>query len=260
MKVVVLCGGFGTRMREETEFRPKPLVRIGQQPILWHILQGYARQGFQDFVICLGYKGYMIKEYFLNYEAFTHDLSIRLGRDHHIEMISEANHHPDIRVVAADTGESTMTGGRIARIRRYVSGTFMVTYGDTVADVDIPKLLAFHRQQGKIATVTSVQPRSRFGSLKIGRDGVARSFTEKPQLDGWVSAGYFVFEPEIFQYLDGDDCVLEHSPLERLTADGQLAAYRHDGAWFPMDTYREVVMLNELWNANEAPWAPRSMS
>jgi len=255
MRVIILCGGQGTRMREETEFRPKPLVNIGNHPILWHIMQIYAHHGFTDFVLCLGYKGSMIKEFFLNYEAFNHDLTVRLGSRHGIEIHPNSAPNRDFTVTLADTGDRTMTGGRIQRVRRHVDGdTFMVTYGDAVADIDITKLLAFHRAHGKLATISCVRPPSRFGSLALGHGARVESFNEKPRLEGWVNAGFFVFNHGVLDYLDGDDCVLEQGPLDRLAQDGQLRAFRHDGTWYPMDTYREVLMLNELWASGEAAW------
>jgi glucose-1-phosphate cytidylyltransferase len=255
MQVVILCGGLGTRMREETEFRPKPLVNIGSHPILWHIMQIYAHHGYRDFVFCLGYKGTMIKEYFLNYEAFTHDLTVHLGSGQHVELLPGAEPDGDFRVTLADTGEETMTGGRIQRIRRHIDGdTFMVTYGDAVADIDIDKVVAFHRSHGKLATLSCVRPTSRFGVLALGAGDRVQAINEKPQLDGWVNAGFFVFNVGVFDYLTGDDCILESGPLDKLAHDDELRAYRHDGVWYPMDTYREMLMLNEMWRAGEAAW------
>ena len=257
MKVVVLCGGIGTRLREETEFRPKPLVDVGGRPILWHIMKWYGHQGFRDFVLCLGYKGNMIKEYFLNYEAMNNDFTICLGKaseirfhDHHREQ--------DYQVTLADTGQDTMTGGRLARVRQYVPNeTFMLTYGDGLADVDIRKLTAFHKSHGKIATVTTFRPTSRFGILDIDQKNQVLNFIEKPKSDAWASAGFFVFEPAVFDYLGGQDCTLEKEPLERLAAEGQLMAYHHQGFFQAMDTYREYQALNDLWKSGEAPWAVR---
>jgi glucose-1-phosphate cytidylyltransferase len=254
VKVVILCGGIGTRMREETEFRPKPLVDVGGRPMLWHVMKLFAHHGLTDFVLCLGYRGNMIKEYFLNYEAMNNDFTISLGREHTIEHHSA---HPEqgYRVTLADTGTETATGGRVRRIAKYVDGDrFMVTYGDGVSDVDLGRLLEFHRAQGKLATVTAVKTISRFGVIQVSEDGHVLEFVEKPQMDGWASAGYFVFERRVFDYLDGDDCVLELDPLSRLAREGQLAAYRHDGFFFAMDTYREYQYINELWASGEAPW------
>ncbi|MGD0497938.1 MAG: glucose-1-phosphate cytidylyltransferase [Bryobacteraceae bacterium] len=254
MKVVILCGGQGTRLREETEYRPKPLVEIGGRPILWHIMKSYAHYGFNDFVLCLGYRGNMIKEYFLNYEAMNNDFTIRLGGESHIDF-NGAHEELNFRVTLADTGQETMTGGRIKRIERYVDGdTFLVTYGDGLADVNIPELVAFHKSHGKIATVTAVRPSSRFGVLETTSDGAVLEFSEKPQLDGWASAGFLVFERKLFEYIGTDDCTLEREPMRRLAAEGQLMAYRHQGFFFAMDTYREYLYLNELWQSGKAPW------
>lgn len=256
MKVIVFCGGQGTRLREETEYRPKPLVEIGGRPILWHIMKTYAQYGHQDFVLCLGYRGNMIKEYFLNYEAMNNDFTICLGQKNTIRY-DGAHDEQDFNVTLADTGLNTMTGGRLARVKRYIAddNTFMLTYGDGVADVDIEALLRFHKAHGKVATVTTVRPFSRFGVLQLNGDGTVGSFLEKPQLDGWASAGYFVLNRDVFDYLDpGDDCIFEQRPLERLADANQLVAYQHDGFFFAMDTYREYQYLNDLWAKNQAPW------
>ncbi len=254
MKVVVLCGGLGTRLREETEFRPKPMVEIGGRPILWHIMKTYAHYGIRDFILCLGYRGNMIKDYFLNYEAMNNDFRISLGRQSHIEFMG-AHQEQDFTVTLADTGLDTMTGGRVRRVRQYVTGeTFMVTYGDGLADVDVRSLVAFHHTHGRLATVTTVCPNSRFGILDVDDNGRVSRFAEKPRLEGWASAGFFVFNRRIFDYLDGDDCILEREPLEKLAAQGQLMAYRHDSFFFAMDTYREYKALNELWASGKAPW------
>jgi glucose-1-phosphate cytidylyltransferase len=255
MKVVILCGGQGTRLREETEYRPKPLVDVGGRPILWHIMKLYAHHGFRDFVLCLGYRGAMIKEYFLNYEAMNNDFTICLGRLHQVAYHG-AHHEQDFRVTLADTGLDTMTGGRVGRVQKHLEGdeVFMVTYGDGLADIDVRKLLAFHRRHGKLATVTTVSPVSRYGILDVTEEGQVSRFREKPQTDGWASAGFFVFSRRVFDYLGGDDCVLEREPLERLAAEEQLMAYRHRGFFFAMDTYREYKMLNELWGTGKAPW------
>jgi glucose-1-phosphate cytidylyltransferase len=253
VKVVILCGGLGTRLREETEFRPKPLVTIGQRPILWHIMKLYAHHGFSQFVLALGYRGHMIKEYFLNYEAMNNDFTIGLGRRNRIEY-HDSHGEQDFLVTLAETGADSMTGGRVLRARRYVEGdTFMVTYGDGVADVDIGRLLCFHREHGKLATVTAVQPTSRFGILDLEGDRV-KSFAEKPKLEGWSSAGFFVFERPVFDYISGDDCILERAPLEQLALEGQLMVYRHGGFFYAMDTYREYDALNAMWARGNAPW------
>jgi glucose-1-phosphate cytidylyltransferase len=254
MKVVILCGGQGTRMREETEFRPKPLVDIGGRPALWHIMKVFAHFGYRDFVLCLGYRGHMIKQYFLDYEAMTNDFTINLGRLRAVTYHGE-HEEQEFKVTLADTGLETMTGGRVRRIQKYIKDdTFIVTYGDGLADVNIHRLVEFHKSHGKLATVSTVKPQSRFGMLELDDQGCVQRFTEKPQVDGWASAGYFVFQRRVFDYLTGDDCVMEREPLERLAAEGQLVAYRHDGFFYAMDTYREYIALNELWASGKAPW------
>jgi glucose-1-phosphate cytidylyltransferase len=254
MKVVILCGGLGTRMREETEFRPKPLVEVGGRPILWHILKLYAHHGFRDFVLCLGYRGNMIKEYFLNYEAMNNDFTICLGRESRIEYTGD-HEEQNYRITLADTGLETMTGGRLKRAQKYIpEDCFMLTYGDGVSDINIPRLLEFHESHGRLATVTTFRPVSRFGILDINASHQVLNFIEKPRSDAWASAGFFVFQRQVFDYLDGDHCVLEKEPLERLAADRQLVAYNHDGFFHAMDTYREYQLLNDLWNSGDAPW------
>jgi glucose-1-phosphate cytidylyltransferase len=255
MKVVILCGGAGTRLREETEFRPKPLVEVGGRPILWHIMKHYAHHGFRDFVLCLGYKGNMIKDYFLNYQAMNNDFTISLGKK--AQMVFHGDHEEqDFCVTLADTGEETLTGGRLQRVARYLGDDprFMVTYGDGVSDVDIPALLNFHQRHGKLATVTTFRPISRFGILSINEEHEVRSFMEKPRADAWASAGFFVFEREVLNRLDGANVSLEREPLQRLAAAGQLMAYPHPGFFYAMDTYREYQLLNEAWNSGQAPW------
>jgi len=254
IQTVILCGGMGTRLREETEYRPKPMVEIGGKPILWHIMKLYAAAGFTDFLICLGYKGEVVKDYFLNYEAMNNDFTIRLGEAPKIEY----HQHGEAGwcVTLADTGQEVMTGARIKRAARYLkTGTFMVTYGDGVADIDIARLVAFHRQCGTIGTVTGVRPTSRFGELFATGERVV-DFNEKPQThDGLVNGGVFVFERAFLDYLsDAASCVLERDPLEALVRDGQLSVYRHPGFWQCMDTYRDHQYLNQLWNAGQAPW------
>ena len=255
MKVVILCGGLGTRLREETEFRPKPLVDVGGRPILWHIMKHYAHYGFRDFILCLGYRGNMIKEYFLNYEAMNNDFTISLGKKSRIDF-NDYHEEQDFGVTLAETGPDSMTGGRVKRVQRYLAGEdrFMVTYGDGVSDVDVPKLLDFHRSHGKIATVTTFRPVSRFGILDINQSNQVQNFIEKPRSDAWASAGYFVFEKEIFDYIEGDVTTLEKEPLERLAREGELMAYHHDGFFFAMDTFREYQVLNDLWKSGNAPW------
>jgi glucose-1-phosphate cytidylyltransferase len=256
VKAIILCGGQGTRLREETEYRPKPMVEVGGRPILWHILKYYAHFDVRDFILCLGYKGWMIKEYFLNYEAMNSDFTISLGRLSAISYHAEHDEQ-DFRVTLADTGANTMTGGRLARVRKHVGRErVLVTYGDGLTDLDLGEALRFHEAHGRLATVTTVRPSSRFGVLDVGGDGAVTAFAEKPTLDGWVSAGYFIFEPEVFDLLDTDEsCVLEREPLERLAAAGELMAYRHDGFFFAMDTFREYQQLNEWWADGNAPWA-----
>ena len=255
MKVVILCGGKGTRMREETEYRPKPMVEVGGKPVLWHIMKRYAHFGHSDFVLCLGYRGNYIKEYFLNYEAMNSDCTIALGARQKVTYHG-AHAESDFQVTLADTGEETMTGGRIKRIAKYVDDdTFLLTYGDGLCDVDINQVLEFHKAHGKLMTVTSVRPRSRFGILEIAQNNRVDSFFEKPQLDGWISAGYFVCNRKVFDYIDNDDSItFEHGPMERLAHEGQLMAYKHDGFFFAMDTYREYQYLNEIWSEGKAPW------
>ncbi|MCA1567959.1 MAG: glucose-1-phosphate cytidylyltransferase [Acidobacteria bacterium] len=255
MKVIILCGGQGTRLREETEYRPKPLVDVGGRPILWHIMKLYATHGFRDFVLCLGYRGNMIKEYFLNYEAMNNDFMICLGQKHEV-CYHGAHEEQDFRVTLADTGLDSMTGTRVKRVERYVdSDTFMVTYGDGLSDVDVGELLKFHKSHGRLATVTTMRPVSRYGVLDLDAEGHVTDFAEKPQLDGWANTGFFVFNREVFEYLSSDsECILEREPLERLARKGELMAYRHEGFFFAMDTYREYLHLNELWNTGQAPW------
>jgi glucose-1-phosphate cytidylyltransferase len=254
MTTVILCGGLGTRLREETEFRPKPMVDIGGHPILWHIMKLYAHHDFREFVLCLGYRGQMIKEYFLNYEAMNNDFAICLGRKSSVEYLG--NHEEqDFRIALSDTGADTMTGGRLKRVQKFISDEdFMLTYGDGVSDVDIGRLVEFHKSHGRIATVTTFRPVSRFGILDINADHQVMNFIEKPRSDAWASAGFFVFNRRVFDYLDGDECILEKEPLERLAAERQLVAYNHDGFFYAMDTYREYQILNELWKSGRAPW------
>ncbi|MEG4584052.1 glucose-1-phosphate cytidylyltransferase [Microcoleus sp. MOSTC5] len=254
MQVVILAGGLGTRLREETEFRPKPLVDVGGHPIIWHIMKIYAHYGFQNFIVCLGYRGNMIKEYFLNYEAMNNDFTICLGRKNTITY-HEEHLEQDFNVTLAETGAASLTGGRVKRIEKYIDReNFMVTYGDGVADVNIDALVDFHKSHGKLATVTTFRPISRFGILDVDSDSRVVQFSEKPQIDGWISVGYMIFNRRVFEYLGGDDCILEQEPMQRLAAEGQLMAYRHEGFFFAMDTYREYKYLNELWDEEKAPW------
>jgi glucose-1-phosphate cytidylyltransferase len=254
MKTVILCGGQGTRMREETEYRPKPLVEIGGRPVLWHIMKTYSHYGFRDFILCLGYKGEKIKEYFLNYEAMNNDFTVCLGRENVITYHGEHTEQ-DFRVTLVDTGAATMTGGRVKRVQRYIGDEpFMVTYGDGLADIDVESVMQFHKSHGRIGTVSTGRPSSRFGLLEADPFGQVNKFVEKPVLDGWANIGYLVFQPEIFRYLGSDDCVLEGTPLETLATDHQLYAYHHTGFFYAMDTYREYLALNDLWNSGGAPW------
>jgi glucose-1-phosphate cytidylyltransferase len=255
MKVVILCGGLGTRLREETEFRPKPMVEIGGRPILWHIMKIYAHYGLREFILCLGYRGNIIKDYFLNYEAMNNDFRICLGRQSQIEFMG-AHHEQNFEVTLVDTGLETMTGGRLQRAGRHFANdeTFLLTYGDGLSDVNIRDLIEFHHSHGRIATVTSVPPISRFGVLEADRRGRVQRFAEKPKANGLISAGFFVFNRRIFDYLGGPECVLEREPLERLAREGELMAYRHHGFFYAMDTYREYQYLNELWASDNTPW------
>jgi glucose-1-phosphate cytidylyltransferase len=255
MKVVVLCGGRGSRIRDASELLPKPMLPIGGKPILWHIMKLYAHHGLDHFVLCLGYRGWVIKEFFLNYAAMTNDVIVQLGPKRAV-TIGEHDGEENWTVTLAETGESTDTGGRVRAIRRYVENDdlFLLTYGDGVADVDIKSLLEFHRSHGKIATVTAVRPPGRFGELGIDGDAV-HEFNEKPQASGgFINGGFFVCDSKrVWDYL-GDDGPFELAPMQRLAADGQLIAYRHPGFWQPMDTLREYTMLNEMWDSGRAPW------
>ena len=252
MKVVILAGGLGTRISEETQVRPKPMVEIGGKPILWHVMKLYSAHGLHDFVICLGYKGYMIKEYFANYFLHTSDVTFEIKEN---RMEGHERHAEPWRVTLVDTGDTTMTGGRLARVREYVgSEPFCFTYGDGVSDVAIGKLIEFHGAQNTIATVTAVQPPGRFGALDVKRNRITE-FNEKPQGDGgWINGGYFVLSPGVFDYLEGDASVWEREPLQHLARDGQLSAYQHRGFWQPMDTLRDRNLLAELWASGNAPW------
>jgi len=253
--VMVLCGGLGTRLREETEFKPKPMVEIGGKPILWHIMKHYHGFGANSFVLCLGYKGDVIRDYFLNYRSHNSDFAVDLGSGS-VETLSNG-FDEDWRVVLAETGRDTLTGSRIRRALRYVRGTtFFATYGDGVADVDLGALLAHHRRSGRLATVTAVHPSSRYGELGI-EEGMVKTFCEKPQVtQGWINGGFLVFEKAAFDRVSPelDDVSLEQGVLESLAADGQLAVYQHPGFWQCMDTYREMQLLNELWSSGSAPW------
>ena len=252
MKAVILAGGKGTRIAEETVTRPKPMVEIGGRPLLWHLMSIYAAQGVNDFVVACGYRGEFIKEYFASFFLHHSDFTINL-KDGTRDLLGASA--PDWRVSVVDTGLETMTGGRIRRLRSLLQGeTFMATYGDGLGAVDLKALLAFHRAHGKIATVTAVRPPARFGNLAIEGDRV-REFAEKPQTgEGWINGGFFVFEPALFDYIADDTTSLEQGPLERIAAEGQLMAFRHEGFWQPMDTVRERQLLESLWASGEAPW------
>jgi len=255
MQVVILCGGKGTRLREETEYRPKPMVGIGGRPILWHIMKTYAHYGYKDFVLCLGYKGEMIKEYFLYYEAMNNDFTINLGDRKKIQLHNNHDEY-DWNVTLVNTGEETMTGARVKRIERYIEGdTFMLTYGDGVADINIGSLVKYHELHDKISTMTGVYLSSRFGEI-ITENNLVTLFNEKPKnMNGLLNGGYFVYNTEFFDYLSSEaDCVLEKDPLESLVKDRQLMVYPHTGFWQCMDTYREFELLNALWESNQAPW------
>jgi glucose-1-phosphate cytidylyltransferase len=255
MKVVLLAGGLGTRLREETEFRPKPMVAIGTRPILWHIMKGYAHYGHRDFVVCLGYKGDIIRDYFLNYEVRHRDVTVTLGSgDVHVHG---SHAESGWAVTLAETGETTRTGGRLGRVARFLldGERFMVTYGDGVADIDLDRLLEFHRSHGKLATLTAVRPSSRFGEVVID-DNMVQVFQEKPQVQGgWINGGYFVFERAVLDIIAGDEESLEQSLLIKLTGMKQLAVYQHTGFWQCMDTPREMELLNDLWRHDKAAWA-----
>lgn len=250
--VVILCGGMGTRLREETEYKPKPMVEIGGRPMLWHIMKIYAYYGFRRFILCLGYKGNVIKDYFLNYEAMSNDFTLRLGQDNHLTY--QSNHpEQDFEVTLVDTGLKTMTGGRVKRIEQFIeTDTFMVTYGDGLANVDIGALVAFHCHHGKLATLTATRPPSRYGILEMTVDGQIERFREKVQTE-WINGGFLVFNRRVFDYLD-PDCILEREPMERLADDEQLMAFKHEGFWIGMDTYREYEMLNQMWDVDKAEW------
>lgn len=254
LPVVILCGGMGMRLKEETEFRPKPLVEIGERPILWHIMQSYAAYGFERFVLCLGFRGDTIKNYFLNYHLMNCDAEVTLGRTPKVRVMS-SDLSENWRVVLAETGLKTMTGGRIKRIQKYIdSECFMLTYGDAVSDVDLNCLLDFHRRHGRIGTVTGVRPPSRFGELEVSGVRVT-CFAEKPVQNGLINGGFFVFDQRIFNYVSAqEDCVFEHAPLEKLASDGELMVYRHDGFWQCMDTMRDVMLLRTLAETGERPW------
>ncbi len=251
MKAVILAGGQGTRISEETIVRPKPLVEIGGYPILWHILKNYSFHGINDFVICLGYKGYMIKEYFANY--FLHMSNVTIDIKNNTTEIHDVNAEP-WKITLVDTGDDTMTGGRIKRIEKYIDDTFCLTYGDGVSNINISDSIKFHKNSGLIGTVTAIQPPGRFGTLKI-KDNKVETFVEKPKGDlTWINGGFFVFEPKIFEFIKDDQTIFEREPLEELSKMNQLGVFKHDGFWQAMDTLREKESLENLWKQNNAPW------
>lgn len=254
MKVVILAGGLGTRISEETDLKPKPMIEIGGKPILWHIMKIYSSFGFNDFVICCGYKGYLIKEYFANY--FLHQADVTLDLQKNSVEVHKSKAEP-WKITLVDTGINTMTGGRIKRIQKYVDSTFLLTYGDGVGDVDINALIDFHKKNKKKATVTVVQPSGRFGAIQFDNSDSVKvfAFQEKPKGDGsWINGGFFVCEPSVFDEIDDDSTIWERKPLETLAAAGELAAYRHYGFWRPMDTLRDKIDLGEMWNSGDAKW------
>ena len=255
MKVVILAGGLGTRLSEETDIRPKPMVEIGGRPIIWHIMKIYASHGFTDFVICLGYKGYFIKEYFANYFLHQTDITINLGSN---QIEYHKSNSENWKITLIDTGKESMTGGRIKRIQPYIGDEpFMLTYGDGVADINIGELVRYHQSHGKHLTVTSIQPSGRFGALELDdATGKVNSFYEKPKGDGvWINGGFFVCQPEVFDYIrNGDSTIWEQEPLQNIAKDGHLMGFRHEGFWSPMDTLKDKQDLNEMWNKGSAKW------
>ena len=252
MKVVILAGGFGTRLAEETHSIPKPMVKIGEKPILWHIMKIYSTYGFNDFVICLGYKGYIIKEYFANYFLHNSDITIDL-KDNSMKILN--NYSEPWKVTLVDTGLNTMTGGRLKRVSKYLgSETFMLTYGDGLGNINIKKLVEFHRNHGKLATVTAIQPEGRFGALRLENNKVT-SFAEKmDNKDSWINGGFFVLEPQVINYIKDDNTIWEREPLEKLSKEGELMAYFHRGFWKPMDKLKDKMDLEKMWNSGDAPW------
>jgi glucose-1-phosphate cytidylyltransferase len=251
MKVVILAGGLGTRISEETHLKPKPMIEIGGKPILWHIMKIYSAHSLNDFVICCGYKGYVIKEYFANYFLHMSDVTFDMN-DNHMEI--HERHAEPWRVTLVDTGEQTLTGGRLKRVSHYINDNFCFTYGDGLADIDLTALISFHHEHGKLATVTAVQPPGRYGALLIS-DRKVRGFQEKPKGDGgWINGGFFVLNPRVFDYLEGDQTSWETTPLEKLAADGELMVYTHNGFWQPMDTQRDKTHLESLWASGKAAW------
>jgi len=255
VKVVILCGGEGTRLREETEYKPKPMVTIGGLPIIWHIMKTYSFHGFEDFVLCLGYKGETIKQFFMNYEMMHNDATIRLA-DRCQDVVHKPSGMENWSITFADTGLKSMTGSRLKRIEKYI-GTdyFLATYGDGLSDVNIPEEIEFHRKRKVAATLAGVHPYSKFGLLEADEDGMLKSFVEKPKLYDYVNGGYYVFNKEIFDYLQPDEgCVLEAAPFVKLASERKMSMYRHDGFWHSMDTYKDFLELNKMWDGNVRPW------
>jgi len=254
MKVVILAGGYGTRISEESHLKPKPMIDIGDMPILWHVMKGYCAFGYNDFIICCGYKAYMIKEYFADYYLHRSDITFDFSKENSVTVHN--NIAEPWKVTLVDTGLNTMTGGRLKRVQNYIGDeTFMLTYGDGVSDVDVKALVDFHNSHGKQATITAIQPGGRFGMLDINNDNVIENFKEKSVEDGgWVNGGFMVLEPDIFNLIGGDDTILERAPLEVLASNGQLNAYKHHGFWQCMDTLRDKIHLEELWQSGKAPW------
>jgi len=253
IKVVILCGGKGTRLKEETEFRPKPLLPIGDKPILWHIMKIYSHYGYKDFILCLGYKGDMIKKYFLDYQWMNNDFTLNLG-----DKKSSLNHHTqtkeDWSITFANTGETTLTGGRIKKIEKYINeDNFMVTYGDGVSNININKLVEFHKKEGKIGTITGVHPSSKYGTVNINQDNIINEFKEKPVLKDIINGGFFVFKKEFFNYIK-KDCMLEKEPFEQVIKEKQLALFKHEDFWHCMDTYKDFENLNEMESNGKTPW------
>ena len=253
MKAVILAGGLGTRLSEETLLKPKPMVEIGDRPILWHIMKIFSFYGISDFIICCGYKGYLIKEYFANYSLHSSDITFDL-ENNSIEV--HRNNSDAWKVTLVDTGKLTMTGGRLRKIKKYLNeDPFFMTYGDGVADINITDLFSFHKSRNKLATLTAVRPPSRFGSITLNSDEIVEEFKEKPVGENsWVNGGFFVLEPQALDLITGDDCIWEREPLEKLAENLQISAYKHDGFWQPMDTLRDLNYLNELWNSKNVPW------
>lgn len=255
MKVVILCGGKGERLREETEFKPKPLIEIGGMPILWHIMKIYSHYGYKDFILLLGYKGYMIKEFFLNFEYMVHDFTLNLRNKKNKINFHQKENLEDWNITFVDTGKNTNTGGRVARIKSLIpDDNFFLTYGDGVSDINIKKLYDFHKNKNKILTITGIHPSSYFGIIEV-EDEIAKSFKEKPALDNIINGGFFVCNKKIFKYLsENEDCIFEEEPMRKLAKERNVAVYQHNGFWTAMDTYKQVKVLNELWESSSPPW------